>query len=151
MIDSLSPLLADSRRGVPEAMLSIFGQIGTEHAVDLVIQRAGDDRPAVRSAAITALGSTQSKRAEDMLLELARKGTDADQGQAIAALGKLGSDRALAGLVEIPTGPIPISRWLRSRRSARFRLRPRASMLTMRASPPPRSPRSTSMTRCSRS
>ena len=32
-IDALAPLLHDARRGVPEAILAVYGQIGTEHAV----------------------------------------------------------------------------------------------------------------------
>ena len=36
-IDSVMPLLKDSRRGVPEAILGAFGQIGTEHAVDILV------------------------------------------------------------------------------------------------------------------
>src|SRR5262249_38810503 len=100
-VDQLAPLLADPRHGVPEAMLSIFGQIGTEHAVGIVIAHTGDERPAVRNAAIMALGSTHSKPAEEVLVALAAKAGDPGQTVAISALGQLGSERALDVLAKL--------------------------------------------------
>ena len=62
-VDQLSPLLGDGRRGVPEAILACYGGIGTEHAVQVLLEHTDDDRPQVRAAAIAALGSTQSEQA----------------------------------------------------------------------------------------
>ncbi|HEV7554106.1 MAG TPA: hypothetical protein VGO00_01560, partial [Kofleriaceae bacterium] len=36
-IDALRPLVADSRRGVPEVILGAIGKIATEHAVDVAV------------------------------------------------------------------------------------------------------------------
>src|SRR5687767_2396511 len=69
-IQAAMPLLRDTRRGVPEAILSMIGQIGTEHAVEILIAHATDDRPSVRNTAIGALGATQSREAEKLLLEI---------------------------------------------------------------------------------
>ncbi|HEY0989534.1 MAG TPA: hypothetical protein VGD80_20840, partial [Kofleriaceae bacterium] len=52
-VDQLMPLLDDPRRGVPEAILACYGGIATQHAVAILVERAGDDRPAVRAAALT--------------------------------------------------------------------------------------------------
>ncbi|HEY6033422.1 MAG TPA: HEAT repeat domain-containing protein, partial [Kofleriaceae bacterium] len=41
-VDNLQTLLTDPRRGVPEAVLGAFGQIGTQHAIDVVIQATSD-------------------------------------------------------------------------------------------------------------
>ncbi len=95
-IDTLLPLLADTRRGVPEAMLEAFGTIGTQHAVDILIAHTSDDRPTVpcyaailpRSARRTHL----SAKAEAKLLALAQQQQrDPAQEGAIAALGSIGS------------------------------------------------------------
>ena len=103
-IDQLAPLVEDPRRGVPEAILGVYGQIATEHAVDALLGHLGDVRPGVRRAAIAALGETQSRRAEQPLVELAQKGGDSGQTTAIAALGRLGSERAIAVLSVIAKG-----------------------------------------------
>src|SRR5262249_21970372 len=62
-IDQIAPLLTDGRRGVPEAILACYGDIATEHAVDVLIEHADDDRPQVRAAALAALGATHSEAA----------------------------------------------------------------------------------------
>jgi HEAT repeat protein len=103
-VDQLVPLLADPRRGVPEAVLSCYGHIGTEHAVQMLLEHAGDDRPQVRAAAISALGSTQSERAEQLLTALAHRAGDPAQALAITALGALASDAAIAALIAIGQG-----------------------------------------------
>ena len=107
-IAGVRPLLADPRRGVPEAVIGAIGKIGTERAVDLLIDLANDDRTAVRYAAILALGQTQSRAAEKELTALARKPGDSARGYAIAALGQLGSDQAVDVLVELATGNDPL-------------------------------------------
>ena len=43
-IDRVLPLLKDPRRGVPELVLAAIGQIGTEHAVEILVADASDDR-----------------------------------------------------------------------------------------------------------
>ena len=103
VVDTLvdAGMIRDPRRGVPELVLTTFGQIGTNHAVDQLIIATGDDRPAVRSAAVTALGVTQSAKAEDTLLTIAQAAGDPAQGEAIAGLGALASDRAVAVLVTL--------------------------------------------------
>ncbi|TMQ15710.1 MAG: hypothetical protein E6J90_25125 [Deltaproteobacteria bacterium] len=106
-IDQLAPLVADARRGVPEAILACYGSIGTEHAVDTLIGHVDDDRPQVRAAAITALGATQSAQAEKPLLALAGKPGDPAQATAIAALGTLGSDGAIGALIALATSADP--------------------------------------------
>jgi HEAT repeat protein len=97
-VEQLLPLLADHRRGVPEALLGAFGQIGTTRAVEVIVGHTKDERPQIRTAAIAALGSTQSAAAEQLLLELAGKQGDPSQDAAIAALGAVGSDRAIEAL-----------------------------------------------------
>jgi hypothetical protein len=61
-VEMLSGLLTDTRKGVPEAMLSAFGNIGTQRAVDILAEHTKDDRPTVRYAAINGLGATHSER-----------------------------------------------------------------------------------------
>ena len=76
--------MTDGRRGVPEAILACYGRIGTEHAVDALVEHATDDRPHGSRRGDPALGSTQSARAETLLIELAQKPGDPAQATAIA-------------------------------------------------------------------
>jgi HEAT repeat protein len=103
-VDQLAPLLADHRRGVPEAILACFGVIGSEHAVAQLVEHTSDDRPQIRMAAILALGATQTVEAEKLLIELAEKRADPAQATAITALGALGSDAAVATLMKLANG-----------------------------------------------
>jgi HEAT repeat protein len=102
-INQLRPLLDDSRRGFPEAVLGVYGVIASEHAVDAILAYTKDDRPAVRTAAISALGSTQSARGEELLIALAQNMADPAQSNAISALASLGSDRVVAVLTQLST------------------------------------------------
>ncbi len=101
VIDQISPLVHDARRGVPEAVLGVIGTIGTEHAVEELIAFTKDDRPSVRNAAVSALGATQSAKAEQLLVDLAQRVGHPAQSSAISGLGTLGSDRAVAVLSQI--------------------------------------------------
>ena len=49
-VDALSGMLTDKRRGVPEAILGVFGSIGTAKAIDIVIASASDERTAWMTA-----------------------------------------------------------------------------------------------------
>ena len=100
-VDALEPMLADPRRGVPEAILEAFGNIATDRAVDVLVASTKDDRPNVRSMAITALGATHSERAEKLLIELSRVSGDLQHAQVLSALGSLGTDNAVARLIEM--------------------------------------------------
>lgn len=100
-VDALVGLLADSRPGVPQAILGAFVVIGTERAIDVVIETTRDDREMVRRAAIESLGYSQSAKAEQLLINLSAKAGDPAQETAIAALGSLGSDGAVAKLIDL--------------------------------------------------
>ncbi len=104
-VESLRPMLADARRGVPEALLAAFGQIASQRAVDVLAETLTDDRVSVRGAAIYALGATHSAKAEELLLALADKATDPAQSTTVAALGQLGTDRATGKLIELAKNP----------------------------------------------
>ena len=103
-VDNLQSLLTDNRRGVPEAILAMFGTIGTAHAINVVIAATGDERPDVRRSAISALGGTQSAKAEKVLLDIAARPADPAQTTAIAGLGAMGTDAAVAKLIELTSG-----------------------------------------------
>lgn len=100
-IDAVKPLLADNRRGVPEAILGALGKIGTEKAIEILIAHTKDDRPAIRNAAITAIGSSQSVDGETAILAIAKKPGDPAQTLAIASLGRIGSDRGVTELIAL--------------------------------------------------
>jgi len=104
-IRAVKPLIADPRRGVPEAILGAIGKIGTTQAIELLVDRTKDDRPTVRNAAIGALGATQSREAEGVLIELATTPGDSGQGSAIVALGTLGSEKSTTTLIELAAKP----------------------------------------------
>lgn len=105
VVDALAPMLADTRTGVPEAILDVFAHIDTEHAVEQILAHVRDPRVLVRTAAIGALGTTLSAKAETALLEMSKQTTDRDQlAIVLAALAALGSDRATARLVELAHG-----------------------------------------------
>ena len=88
-------------RGVPEALLGAFGQIGTKHAVEVLVEHSTDDRPTVRNAAIGGLGFSQSEAGEKVLLAIADKAGDPAQSTAISALGTLASEHAVPALIEL--------------------------------------------------
>ena len=105
-IRAVKAMIGDPRRGVPEAILAAVGKIGTNQAIELLVDRThNDDRPQVRYAAITALGATQSREAEATLIDLATQPGDLGQSSAIAALGTLGSEKATATLIELANKP----------------------------------------------
>ena len=103
-IDTLEPMLADARPGVPELLLSTFAQIGSDHAIDVLVTHASDGRPQIRTGALTALGQTESARAEQVLLAVAGKPGDPARDEAIDALGALGSEGAIVKLVALVGG-----------------------------------------------
>ena len=133
-VDTLSPLLDDPRRGVPEAMLGAFGQIGTEHAVDVLVAHTKDDRPTVRNAAIGALGSTQSAQRREALLEIVAEAA-AIPRRATAIVGARHDRHATArsrALIELgdraATTTVASDGGLRARRSLdRRRAKPRCA------------------------
>ncbi len=104
-IDQLMPLLDDRPRGIAELAIFVFGDIATDHAVDVLIACAADERADVRDAAVTALGETHRTEAEPVLVEWAgRPGNSSTRRLAIAALGQLGSDTAVEVLARV-AGP----------------------------------------------
>lgn len=104
-IDQISSLVDDTRRGVPEAILGVYGAIGSEQAVNLLLAHVKDDRPTIRLAAIEGLGLTQSQAAESFLCKLAKQSDDSAQSTAISGLGKMATDKAVATLIELGNRP----------------------------------------------
>ncbi len=104
-IRAVKPLLADPRRGVPEAIVGAIGKIGTKQAIEVLVDRTHDDRSSVRYAAIMALGATQSREAESTLIELATEPGEMGQSTAIAALGLLGSAKGTETLIDLAGKP----------------------------------------------
>ena len=103
-------------------------RIGTEHAVDVLVEHTKDDRPSVRNAAIGALGATQAARAEKILLELvAQERRSRAGGGAVARSARSAPTGRSRRLIEAANSRrLPRSRPRRCTRSARPRRRPRS-------------------------
>src|SRR5262245_46591723 len=43
-VDAIAPLLEDPRKGVPTVAAGVIGHIATDHAIDILLQRALDER-----------------------------------------------------------------------------------------------------------
>jgi HEAT repeat protein len=78
-------------------VISAIGTIGTDHAVEILIDLADDPRSDVKWTAIYALGSTGNERAETFLVALAKR----NDTTAIEALGDLATDHAIEVLYKI--------------------------------------------------
>lgn len=92
-IDDIRVLIADPRPGVADAIIEAIGAIGTDHAVDVLIEISKQHE----YAAYVALGTTGHERAETYLIGRARRGNET----AITALGALATDRAADVLYRI--------------------------------------------------
>jgi HEAT repeat protein len=110
VIEPLRPLLADSRTGVPDLVIDLYGKIGTDAAVAELIKLSKDHRYAIWSPAISALGAAGSERAESFLIELL---VNRPTYEVIDALGKYPSTTAIAALVRgVSTVPEDLQRYV---------------------------------------
>lgn len=110
VIEPLRPLLADSRAGVPDLVIDLYGKIGTDTAVTELIKLSKDHRSAIWSSAIYALGATGSERAEAFLIELL---VNRPSYEVIDSLGKFRTPTAVAALVRgVTTVPDELQRYV---------------------------------------
>jgi HEAT repeat protein len=100
-IDAVDSLVADTRDGVPAAIVGAFGAIGSDHAVDVLREHSHDARNEVRAAVIEALGTTHNAKAEPAIIDAARDPDTNVASWGISALGQLGTDNAAAVLEDI--------------------------------------------------
>jgi HEAT repeat protein len=96
-IDEVRFMVADRRAGVPDLIIGAIGAIGTDHAVDVLVEMSKDT--ALLDAALDGLGNTHNAKAEPLLASLAKTG----HLMATLALGELGTDGSVEVLVEIAT------------------------------------------------
>ncbi|HTL34007.1 MAG TPA: HEAT repeat domain-containing protein [Kofleriaceae bacterium] len=100
-IDAVDSLVADTRDGVPAAIVGAFGAIGSDHAVEVLREHTHDARNDVRGAVIEALGTTHNPKAEPAIIEVARDPDTNVANWGISALGELGTDNSVAVLEDI--------------------------------------------------
>jgi HEAT repeat protein len=100
-IDAVESLVADTRTGVPEAIVGAFGEIGSDHAVIVLKAHAHDARSEVRTAVIGALGTTHNPKAEPIVIEAARDPDVIIAASGIWALGELATEGTVAVLEDI--------------------------------------------------
>ena len=94
-IDDVRSLVFDRRPMVPNLILQAIGNIGTDHAVDVLVGFA--EEHGVRDAAVESLGYTHNAHAEPVLSKLAIRG----DLTAITALGELGTDGSVEALYQL--------------------------------------------------
>lgn len=110
VIEPLRPLIGDSRAGVPDLVIDLYGKIGTDAAVAELIRLSKDHRAAIWSSAIYALGATGSGVAEAFLIELL---ANRPSYEVIHALGQFRSPTAVAALVRgVTTVPDELQRYV---------------------------------------
>ena len=93
----------DPRRGVPEAILGAFGQIGTEHAVDVLIEHTKDDRPTrpLRRDRRARLDAERSAPRSCSSRSRATAAIPAQTSRDLRRSGTIGTDDAVARLIEL--------------------------------------------------
>ncbi len=98
-VQVLETALEDENSNFRVSAAKALGEIGSEKAVDALLQALQAENSAIRGTAAKALGDIGSEKAVDALLQALQDENSPIRSEAAMALGKLGSEKAVDALL----------------------------------------------------